>query len=55
MKVPFIIVLFITKKYGDMIFCDLNFHMKYLTLVSLTLSTRIIVNTETPQKYPIIL
>ena len=55
MKVPFRIVLFMTRKCGDMIFCDSNFQMKYLTLVSSTLSTRIIVNTITPQKYPRVL
>ena len=27
------------KKCGDMMFCNLNFEMKYLTLVSLALST----------------
>ena len=33
------------RKYGDMMFCNLNFSMKYFTLVSSALSTKIIVDT----------
>ena len=34
-----------TRKWGDMIFGDLNFSMKCLTLVSSALSMRIIIDT----------
>ena len=33
------------RKYGDMMFFNLNFWMKYLTLVSSVMSTEIIVDT----------
>ena len=36
------------RKCGDMIFCNLKFRMKYLTLVSSALSTGIIVDTIRP-------
>ena len=36
------------RKCGDMMFCNLNFEMKYLTLVSSALSTGIIVDTIWP-------
>ena len=36
------------KKCEDMMFCDLEFLMKYSTLVSSTMSTRIIVDTIRP-------
>ena len=36
------------RKCGDVMFCNLNFLMKYLTLVSSALSTGILVNTIRP-------
>ena len=45
MIVLFEICFVYERKCGDMMFCDLNILMKYLTLVSSALSTGMIVDT----------